>query len=954
MGGGTGQPIDAEARVRVREDISNCLCVEAGAGAGKTTLLVDRVAGLIERGHARVDELVVITFTEKAAAELRTRLRFRLEERASSATGVTRERVETALSAFDAAAIETIHAFAGRLLRTRPLEAGLAPELVQLDELTQKLGLDAAWSEWLAGELARGVPPLREALNVGIGLKQLGEFAAVLHEQRDLYPFAWPEVTPPDLRGLRQRILADVGELLALRGSCVNDADRGLRQIDELAERARALNAENDLDALARQIVRFPEVKKRGSQANWRPVADGKRQAEICADLGRDLEQARSALATATLVATGQWLAGFVRRYEERRRLNGQAEFQDLLVWARNLLRDNREVRRYFQEQFRYVLVDEFQDTDPLQVEIVFFLCEDGVAAAHWKDVRLAPGKLFVVGDPKQAIYRFRRADIEIYEAAKRRVLECGGRLELIVQNFRSVQPIIDWANDVFGKVIGEDPLPEYQAAFTPLVAWHPAHPELPRPPVIMLHPHETDGTTSEARRREAGCLAELALRIVDERWPVRKESAVAGASFGDVCMLMPAFTEVELYRRAFERAGVPYELGGRDFFQRQEVSDLIAGLAAIDDPTDTLHVVAALKSPLFGVTDEDLLRWQILGRASKKPLSRASYLDPPDGLGAELTESLSLLRWLHERRQELTPAQVVSELLERTKLVELALARHDGIAAAHSLLQIEDAARAFHGAGGATFRSFVRYLQENQSSPRRTVEFLGEESGGNAVRFLSMHGAKGLEFPIVVLANFGRGGNFREHYVNRETRQVFFTLGQESPFKLPGYEAEQERAKRHAKAEERRLFYVATTRARDHLVISTFLKGRFFEHLRGFVAPPDRIPFGGTFAKSHVYATHTLAAARPDPAPFKLELASAAEPDAVAAAAGEFERWRRELSEILGQFASPVESDCRSGQDVAGVAAKQTLPAEALTADDPWPEYDDGEWADFDDGSEH
>ena len=831
-------PLDHEVRDRVIRSVGRSLCVEAGAGTGKTTLMVERVLWLLQAGHARIDQIVLISFTEKAAAELRARLRDRLEDAlAGDLNDEEHERIDHALLGLDAAHVETIHAFATALLQERPLEAGLAPGFETLDELGETLGFETAWEEWLAGQLTGDPAPLRRALQLGLDLRRVGELARRLHEDRALLPLAWDLPPEPDRATLHTAIHADVGRLLALAAACQTPDDRAFLQIVDIQRWVSRLRLDATFD---RALLSAPAINvKAGSRSHWKPASGLEEVRQVETALAARITEAQTALRRRALAELAGWLEGFVHDYTEQRRRAGVAEFDDLLIWARDLLRDFPAVRAAFQQRFRYVIVDEFQDTDPLQVEIIAYLAEDGAHATHWQDVRLAPGKLCIVADPKQAIYRFRNADIAVYAAA-RDLIAADGAVERITQNFRSVAPLVAWINRVFAEVIIENADEHSQPAYVPIEPAHPAHAGLDRPPLVLLPLSSADGESSAGnlRRAEADAIAAVARRLVADGWPVHgaRGEPDRPATYGDIAVLFPTTNGLDLYEEAFAAAGVPYRFeGGRLFYQRQEVRDLTHCVAAVDDPTDAIAVVAALKSSAFAIADELLYLFHTDG-------GRFNPLVPvPDGHAA-IARAFALLRDLHAERNRRSIGAMVEQILARTHLAEVNFARTDGRQAVANLWKVTEQAHVFDRRSGATFRAFARWLAQNQERTPREVESPAIEEGDPVVRMLTVHAAKGLEFPVVLLANLGTRRGVRETWiVDRTIHGVEFRLGdRDTGWHTSGYSSAAEREERHAAAEDRRLLYVACTRARDHLVIplTPAADGSLASYLSAIVPP--------------------------------------------------------------------------------------------------------------------
>jgi ATP-dependent helicase/nuclease subunit A len=821
-------PSDQAVRDAIRERLDVNMCVEAGAGTGKTTVLVDRIVEILRTGWAGVHEIAVITFTEKAAAELAARVRQGLDAALASSTDhAERERLEAAVRGLNRAHIETIHAFAAGLLRERPVEAGLDPGFGVMDELPAQLAFEAAYGDWLSDEMAHDPPPaaLIEALNLGLEFARVREAAEALHRHRDLLPLpAYPDV-PVDAIDLLDRIEARLDRVRGYAPKPGFEEDGAYVALLELCGMMDefALLRERP-ESLRRAIATWdPPSNRLGNRKNWRDPAqctEVKDAIGAAKTLVDECTQAMRHNATARLLT---WLQGFVEFYRGRRKAEGVADFEDLLIWARNLVRDDRNVRRYFQAKYRCILVDEFQDTDPLQAEMIVYLAEAGAEASNWRDARLRAGSLFVVGDPKQSIYRFRRADIGMYDAVKRDVFETEP-LE-IVQNFRSTGPVIEWINRTFAPLFVEEEgvHPRYIALS--------ARPDLESSGtgVVLVRatvPVKGDQMSfaPQQRRVEAEALAALIRREIDAgAWRVRDASGpeTRPARYRDVAVLVPTRTELFLYEEALARAGVPHRHeGGRAFFQRQEVRELVAVLRAIDDPSDAVAAVAALRSSAFGCSDEDLLAYRAAGFAF-------DHERVAEGAPEPVVSSLTALQSFAAERHARPLPDLVRRVLDETHLVEFAMLQPQGDQTAANLLKIIDQARAFVDASGGGLRGFVRWLKENIARVADETDAYISEETDDVVRIVTVHAAKGLEFPIVALANLATNRMDRTSVIadRAGAGHLHVKLGKrEERFQTPGFEDCADLEAHHRMAEERRLLYVAATRAKDLLVLPLFL----------------------------------------------------------------------------------------------------------------------------------
>ena len=824
------QPSDQPARQAIVERLDVNMVVEAGAGTGKTTSLIDRILAIVKTGRADMGQVAAITFTDAAAAELRERIRQSLEDAVDcpDLQPEERERCAAAVRDLDRSSIQTLHSFAGSILGERPLEAGLPPGFQSRDAIQADIAFDERWREWLDDALddPQAQEALRPALEQGLQLGQMREIADAFHQNYDLIAdasFDAPPVPYPAAPLLDAR-----DELERLSDFSKFDDDvllahvRGVLALAAQVERADASEA-------YRVLVQSPKIRfGRGRKADWNIDPETGQNActaikallkKVDGKAGENLEQAR----TAVLVPVLGLLRDFVLDYAVERKAEGAADFHDLLVWARDLLRDDVDVRDYFRERYSHIFIDEVQDTDPIQAEIAMFLAEDAPDSAEpssrprdWREARPAPGKLFVVGDPKQSIYRFRRADIEQVKHLQARV---GGVRENLTQNFRSLRPIIACVNHVSGRWMAEgDGQPDY----IPLEAEAVESPDAsPHPPVRYIG-EERDDNVEQVRREEAGEIANVIRTALRDGWEVRSEDGgVRPVKARDICILMRTRTGLSTLEFALEDAGIPYRIEGASLvYETQEARDLLNCLAAIDDPTDQVSVVAALRSPAFACSDVDLMKFVDCG-------GQFDYLAEGEFPAGVVSESLLVLRKFHERSRWIAPPRLIEEFVRERRLMELAMSQRRPRERWRRYRFLINRARAFASSGETSIRSFITWTDRQRSERARMDDSSIPESGEGAVGVvMTMHAAKGLEFPLVILTGLNSQPSSRTRAVlfDRDNGGVEVKVGSgDSAFRTAGYEDLSEIEKRREEEEEARLFYVAATRAKDHLVVSMY-----------------------------------------------------------------------------------------------------------------------------------
>ncbi len=734
-----------------------------------------------------------------------------------------RDHLERARAVLQRAIVYTILAFAGLERRERLREAGLDPQFEVLDGVAAEVDFDRAYRGWVAQLLEGDHAGLRLALQRGFDLREMRETAEALHTHRYLLPLATAPAPRPDPRGFVGWLASAAHQLELLGGGCqAPDDDLGYPQIALVTAFAEACReAGDDLPELERTVLfRAPRLSAgAGKAGNWNDGVCAQVK-ELVREINDRLDALRLDLRTEALAAVLPLAEGFVSGYAAERRRGGRANFDDLLIWARDVLRDDVEVRDYFRRRFSHLLVDEFQDTDPIQAEIVAYLVSpEGSGGFDWTDLRPSPGKLVVVGDPKQSIYRFRRADIAIYDEVKAGMLAGGERV--IVQNFRSLHGVLDWLNSVFDRAF--DPVPRVQPANVRLVP-ATAELELDRPSVVTVRRELPEASARAVRTAEAEALARIARRAVkEERWKVRDRQTkrVRDAEWRDVALLFPWRTDIQLYEEALTAAGVPFRHeGSRGFNSRQEVRDLVSVLLAVDDPTDRIQLVAALRSAAFGCSDEEIFLFSV----SDGTLDyRAAARDHSDEAPAAVVEAFAILDGLHRERRGLSLPELVRRVIERTRMVEVALALPGGDQAAANLLKLADQARAFSASEGGGLRAFAQWLAVVRDEESPEADAVVAEETDDAVRIMTIHAAKGLEFPIVGLANLNTGQpNHHAPIPEAARNRLHLRVGTRGsgPFVTPGYDRARDEEKTLASAELRRWLYVAATRARDHLIV--------------------------------------------------------------------------------------------------------------------------------------
>jgi ATP-dependent exoDNAse (exonuclease V) beta subunit len=854
MPDGVASPLpDRVARERVRSELAATLFVEAGAGSGKTTALVDRLVALVDEDEVELRSVAAITFTEKAGAELRDRLRHALEQRAAGASTdpASAARLRLAHDQLDGAAIGTLHSFAQRVLGEHPVEAGLPPRVEVLDEVSSGVEFDRRWSAFRDELLADAELERTLVLFFAAGVREeaLRALAVAFDLNWDLVDERIPEHAPdpPPLHDKFGEVAAELERVCAAR----EHGQAGDRLFDRLCDiadhvhRLRTLDDEADLlEALAEggqgQAPSF-RVGNVGQAKKW--AIDVKALREEVAAAGSALGALREEVAQVCAHRIASEVRRFTLEAAAERRADGRLEFHDLLVLARRLLRHPEHgaaVRRDVHRRYQRLLLDEFQDTDPIQIELAVRIAaadpgSDAAGSAPWHEVDLRPGSLFVVGDPKQSIYRFRRADITTFLAARDRLAPSPADVVALTANFRTVAPIIDFVNDTLGALMTE-PRPADvdappQADYVALQAVRGSPPGGPAVAVLGRLAHPDPVRADDLRAAEAADVASTIRRVLDEQWSVQDGAGWRGARLGDITILLPARTSLPFLEDALEAAAIPFRAESSSLvYASRAVRDLLMVLRAVDDPTDELRTVAALRTALLGCGDDDLFRWKAdhAGRWS-------FFADPPPTASADDPVALGLgyLRSLHRERRWRTPSELLDRLARDRRALELGFAEGRPRDVWRRLRFVIDQARAWSEATGGSLREYLYWVDQQTVEGARVAEAVLPETDDDAVRIMTIHAAKGLEFPVTILSGLTTAPQSRQ-----APAQVVFPPRGGVGYRF-GRHVTTEEWKEFAPVDEQmgyderiRLLYVACTRARDHLVVSL--------HRRARANPPD------------------------------------------------------------------------------------------------------------------
>lgn len=832
------------------------VALSAGAGCGKTTVLTSRFIGALE-GRDGVERrplrsLLALTFTEKAASELRGRIRRESHELLAGANGPEEVRYwRGVLRGLEAAPVSTFHEYCVGLLRRHAFAARLDPDFKVLDANISETVLGESLSRSMRQWLSIENDDLIE-LAVEYGLTRVRESVVALLRRRGASGLEdWKDRTAEEvLEGWRRgwevegkprlirefmRSQRECAQLLHDEG-CTHLVMRERRQ--SLLEGFSSIETAAEPGLILGTMLEAARVQGGGKGEDWGSE-------EVYQEVKERLEKLRKSISILMGLldvegADSEHFAAqglrFVRlavdaraAYEAAKWERGGLDFDDLLLKSRGLLEVHAdEVRNDPGRPLGFILVDEFQDTDPVQDEIIRHLCGDG----------LADGRLFVVGDFKQSIYRFRGANPELFRRYREEFPQ-EGRLEL-TENFRSTTGVIDFVNALFAEAFRFEnarlmPGPRAEAAW-----------EGPAVDFVWAEEVVLEGKkgprAEEQRAVEARWLARLLRGRIEEGWPIRnrasKEGGVRNAHPGDVAFLFRSMTDLKAYEHALKNEGLDFHVvGGKAFYAQQEVQDLVNVLSVVEDPFDAVALAGALRGPFFCLSD-DALFWLGGGDTGRGELAEGlARLEEIEALSTVDRDRAARARGLFERwrglKDRASIAELVDRVLDESGAEAALLGEFLGDRKRANARKLVRLARRFDAEGDFTLGHFVERLREDLANAPREDQAATSDEEGESVRLMTIHQSKGLEFPIVIVPDLNRRPAGDRELVAFDPRLgPLVRPGKSTALESGGDEAAGSgrslgwdiyRAieREEERDEALRLFYVATTRARDALILS-------------------------------------------------------------------------------------------------------------------------------------
>lgn len=810
-------PPDQKDRDTAVLETSKNIIVEAGAGTGKTTLLTDRLCYLILGKGIAIDKIIALTFTEKAAAEIKSRLLEKMAETLSALKGqsepsgeianlikkIGREKeelikeIEQNFELAERAMISTIHGFCFKVLRRFPAEAGVPPDIMPDGDEAARAVTDKIWSAFLDEELNYSSPNGKkwETLLENFSLEEIKDFAlALLKSPLQNYN---PAHRKTKIAGILREQASEAKKLLDIYKSKRKNAfEENLQKAIEILN-----NAADYHDNLEFKDLNF-EAKSQSRPAAWKDDEDFEKAKNI-------IQTAESAsMKNIRLLQTAsEAVSPFLPKAKDALQKSGLISFDEMILKTRDLVKNHLHIRQTLKEEYRSILLDEFQDTDPEQGEIFLYLAEaEKTQASDWREVSLQPGKLFIVGDPKQSIYRFRGADIAAYDTFTEAMLRQGAVKCFLQSNFRSSANIVAYANKFGERTITAQR--NVQPQYVPINHSKSYKPE----PVslIITDPGENKISAEDMRAFQAGAITSW----IKENTFKTKLSSGRVMTYKDIAVLYRSATGLDVLIDAFKRADISYSVEeNKNFYQAQEVKDILNLLKLAQNPADKTALTGILRSPLCLVKDEEILNLSQNGLLN-------IYADAKDEY---VNSKYNALKEICRRAQTMPLEEFINYLLFETHFKEMQILCSASEQTAANISKFMDVARRFTNAGILTLPQFIYHLEHYFKEMEKEGESPLAEESLDTVKLMSIHKSKGLQSPAVIIYDITK-----EQNKGNKTQPQFLSdwLSASAAPRLGkvkdlSYALLEQANNLHAKAEELRILYVALTRAEEKLLIT-------------------------------------------------------------------------------------------------------------------------------------
>ena len=831
---------DEDARKQIIEDFEHNFLVEASAGSGKTSCLVKRMVGLVKSGRYTVEQIVAITFTRKAAFELKERFQQEIEAELEEINNPEEKNLLfQAIANIEQCYIGTIHSFCARMLRERPIEAGLDPAFGELDEVDNFLFMEQAWEEYLANLKTEDTERFQNLAVLGIQVQDLKESFKRICQYPEV-ELAHEKIDNPQLDSTMNKLFSFCDEASAYIPE--HEPEKGYDSAQQAILLVQKLKTfppyiEKDFYKIILLDLFCKDFTKSGGIVlkRWLSKEKAKEYKDIV------LPQLKAEYIEPAMERWREYCHSYIihfiepalHYFEGLKEKNSILNFQDLLLKTASLLRNNPDIRYYFQQKYRTILVDEFQDTDPIQAEIIFYLTGKQLKEYDWKKLTPRAGRLFIVGDPQQSIYHFRRADIAVYKLVKKLITESNGKVIRLNANFRSLHSIGQFINPLFQGLF-EEGESEYQADYSPMQTTREDKKGYCSGVYQYIIAPESD--RKKTVENDARAIALLIRDWVDNKLKVLrteeelKQGKDYRIEYRDFMILLRYKSGIETYSKILNEYGIPVTVSGSaSLNESRYFPELLKLLRLLEAPENQVLLAAVLRGIFYGFSDEELYLYKVAGGDfnlfSEPPAALENYLRQ------KFFNAFQQLRNYYSWCWQYSPVVVLEKIMIQSGLLPYFSGEINEKEEGNEFFFILEYLRKSEMRDYLTFDGMVEHLIRLwQSGIEEEFNMRVEE---NAVRLMNLHKAKGLEAPVIFLAiPYLNHKPDPDYYIERHCiiPKGHFLVKKYNYFGNGKIIAQPKKWKDYCQiessyldAEENRLLYVAATRAKNMLVISSF-----------------------------------------------------------------------------------------------------------------------------------
>ena len=830
---------DEKARKQILTDLRHNFLVEASAGSGKTSSLVGRMVALVQSGTYSIEQIVAITFTRKAAIEMKERFQEKMESVLMQCKDIRgKELLRKALADIEQCYIGTIHSFCARLLREFPIEAGLDPAFQEMDEIDNVLFMEKAWENHLGNLKVTDSEILKNLEYSGIEIKDLKG----CYKQVCLYPdtrISYKISANPNLSKTWKKMVSFCEE--ADEYIPKPETEKGYDKIQEAIQQVLRLKdysafIEKDYNkiSLLENFDRNFSSSSTITLNRWQSKEVAKHYKETVLPELRDkyIQPALREWREYCYYHVFQFIKPAVEHYHNFRDKHSMVNFQDLLIKVAKLLKEYPHVRKYFQQKYKTLLVDEFQDTDPIQAEIIFYLTGSDINEKHWQQLVPRQGSLFIVGDPQQSIYHFRRADIAVYNQVKSLIKKSFGKVIQLNSNFRSLKSISDYLNPVFSDLFSSQ-AGDFQAKYSPMNAVREDKEGiLSGIKQLVISKERLKEKTIE---NDAQAIAKIIKDWTNKKYKInrKKEELNLGKNpeidYSDFMILVRYKKGIDIYARILNDYDIPVTVSGAAAInQSQGIRELLKLLRLLRDPENQVLLIAVLRGIFYGFSDDELYQFKESGGVFD------IFTQIPGTVQENLKERFRFvfeqLKKYYCWSRELLPVLALEKIVNCSGLQLAASLETEAVIQDNELYFLLQYLRKLEMERFYTFSGMVEEIERLWDSAVEEEFDLKAES--NTVRIMNLHKAKGLEAPIVFLAiPFNNRKHEPDCHIQRRTKEPsgYFIVKKSNDYgsgkiiaQPPKWEDYCQTEEMYLQSEETRLLYVAATRAKNLLIISS------------------------------------------------------------------------------------------------------------------------------------